>query len=283
MALDDVLTQRRWDLQDGLWLLMGVYISRPEEVGKLYERAAQVTQNAIDKYALGTCEPLEKARSLIDIRSALRNYRDTRYYSIKSNNKELKWPELEVDYHVPFEESDFAKSELYLISMKVAKLYKQFEKTAELEYCELPYVSNKGNLYKTSPLSQWNSDYLIKWGAKVANIDLGWLETEINRAENSAAAIEFQPHAMPRKFEVVELSRDISWTHMWVYDQLASHSRSGRARPTMSEMVQLMETNKLLKKVHGEDIYFLSAEADEPFIWSKSALKMFILRHTKVK
>ena len=48
-------------------------------------------------------------------------------------------------------------------------------------------------------------------------------------------------------------------------------------------MVQLMETNKLLKKVHGEDIYFLSADADEPFIWSKSALKMFILRHTKVK
>ena len=283
MSLDDVLTQRRWDLQDGLWLLMGVYISRPEEVGKLYERAAQVTQNAIDKYALGTCEPLEKARSLIDIRSALRNYRDTRYHSIKSNNKELKWPELEVDYHEPFEESDFAKSELYLISMKVAKLYKQFEKTAELEYCELPYVSSKGNLYKTSPLSQWNSDYLIKWGAKVANIDLGWLETEINRAENSAAAIEFQPHAMPRKFEVVELSRDIRWPHMWVYDQLASHSRSGRARPTMSEMVQLMETNKLLKKVHGEDIYFLSAEADEPFIWSKSALKMFILRHTKVK
>jgi hypothetical protein len=283
MALDDVLTQRRWDLQDGLWLLMGVYISRPEEVGKLYERAAQVTQNAIDKYALGTCEPLEKARSLIDIRSALRNYRDTRYHSIKSNNKELKWPELEVDHHVPFEESGFAKSELYLISMKVAKLYKQFEKTAELEYCELPYVSSKGNLYKTSPLSQWNSDYLIKWGAKVANIDLGWLETEINRAENSAAAIEFQPHAMPRKFEVVELSRDIRWPHMWVYDQLASHSRSGRARPTMSEMVQLMETNKLLKKVHGEDIYFLSADADEPFIWSKSALKMFILRHTKVK
>ena len=283
MALDDVLTQRRWDLQDGLWLLMGVYISRPEEVGKLYERAAQVTQNAIDKYALGTCEPLEKTRSLIDIRSTLRNYRDTRYQSIKSNNKELKWPELEVDYHVPFEESDFAKSELYLISMKVAKLYKQFEKTAELEYCELPYVSSKGNLYKTSPLSQWNLDYLIKWGAKVANIDLGWLETEINRAENRPAAIEFQPHAMPRKFEVVELSRDISWTHMWVYDQLASHSRSGRARPTMSEMVQLMETNKLLKKVHGEDIYFLTAEADEPFIWSKSALKMFILRHTKVK
>ena len=283
MALDDVLTQRRWDLQDGLWPLMGVHISRPEKVGKLYERAAQATQNAIDKYALGICEPLAKARSLIDIRSALRGYRDTRYLSIKSNNKELEWPELEVDYHVPFEGTDFAKSELYLISMKVAKLYKQFEKKAELEYCELPYVSSKGNLYKTSPLSQWNSDYLIKWGAKVANIDLGWLETEINRAENSAAAIEFQPHAMPRKFEVVELSRDIRWPHMWVYDQLASHSRSGRARPTMSEMVQLMETNKLLKKVHGEDIYFLSADADEPFIWSKSALKMFILRHTKVK
>ena len=138
MSLDDVLTQRRWDLQDGLWLLMGVHISRPEEVGKLYERAAQVAQNAIDKYALGTCEPLEKARSLIDIRSALRGYRDTRYLSIKSNNKELEWPELEVDYHVPFEGTDFAKSELYLISMKVAKLYKQFEKTAELAYCELP-------------------------------------------------------------------------------------------------------------------------------------------------
>ena len=138
MALDDVLTQRRWDLQDGLWLLMGVHISRPEKVGKLYERAAQATQNAIDKYALGICEPLAKARSLIDIRSALRGYRDTRYLSIKSNNKELEWPELEVDYHVPFEGTDFAKSELYLISMKVAKLYKQFEKTAELAYCELP-------------------------------------------------------------------------------------------------------------------------------------------------
>jgi hypothetical protein len=117
---------------------MGVHISRPEKVGKLYERAAQATQNAIDKYALGICEPLAKARSLIDIRSALRGYRDTRYLSIKSNNKELEWPELEVDYHVPFEGTDFAKSELYLISMKVAKLYKQFEKTAELAYCELP-------------------------------------------------------------------------------------------------------------------------------------------------
>jgi hypothetical protein len=192
MALDDVLTQRRWDLQDGLWLLMGVHISRPEEVGKFYERAAQVTQNAIDKYALGTCEPLEKARSLIDIRSALRGYRDTRYLSIKSNNDELEWPELEVDYHVPFEGTDFAKSELYLISMKVAKLYKQFEKTAELEYCELPYVSSKGNLYKTSPVSQWNTDYLIEWGIEHEHLDLAWLEAKIQHANAKMAGVDYK-------------------------------------------------------------------------------------------
>ena len=191
MALDDVLTQRRWDLQDGLWLLMGVYISRPEEVGKLYERAAQVTQNAIDKYALGTCEPLEKARSLIDIRSALRNYRDTRYHSIKSNNKELKWPELEVDHHVPFEESGFAKSELYLISMKVANLYKQFEKTAELRYCELPYISSGDSSYSLSPISLWNRDYLIEWSIEHANLDLTSLLGKIQLATAREAGVNY--------------------------------------------------------------------------------------------
>lgn len=282
MQLINELTQRRWGLQEGLWLLMGIYISRTEEVGKLYERAAQVSQDAIDKYALGSCGPLDKARSLIDIRSVLQGYRDTRYFAIRSNNQELEWPEFEVDYLTPFENTDFAKSELYLISLQVEKLYRLFEKTAELEYCELPYVSSKGNLYKTSPFSQWNSEYLIKWGSKMANIELSWLESEINQAKNSAAAIASQPHAMPRKFEVVELSRDISWTSKWVYEQLASHSISGKSRPTMSEMLQLMETNKLLKKVHGDNIHFLTTEAESPATWSKSALKTFILRYTKL-
>ena len=191
MSLDDVLTQRRWDLQDGLWLLMGVHISRPEEVGKLYERAAQVTQNAIDKYALGTCEPLEKARSLIDIRSALQGYRDTRYFSIESNNEELEWPELEADYHVPFEDTDFAKSELYLISMKVAKLYKQFEKTAELRYCELPYISSGDSSYSLSPISLWNRDYLIEWSIEHANLDLTSLLGKIQLATAREAGVNY--------------------------------------------------------------------------------------------
>jgi len=191
MALDDVLTQRRWDLQDGLWLLMGVYISRPEEVGKLYERAAQVTQNAMDKYALGTCEPLEKARSLIDIRSALQGYRDTRYFSIESNNEELEWPELEADYHVPFEDTDFAKSELYLISMKVANLYKQFEKTAELRYCELPYISSGDSSYSLSPISLWNRDYLIEWSIEHANLDLTSLLGKIQLATAREAGVNY--------------------------------------------------------------------------------------------
>ena len=191
MALDDVLTQRRWDLQDGLWLLMGVYISRPEEVGKLYERAAQVTQNAMDKYALGTCEPLEKARSLIDIRSALQGYRDTRYFSIESNNEELEWPELEADYHVPFEDTDFAKSELYLISMKVANLYKQFEKTAELRYCELPYISSGDSSYSLSPISHWNRDYLIEWSIEHANLDLTSLLGKIQLATAREAGVNY--------------------------------------------------------------------------------------------
>ena len=191
MALDDVLTQRRWDLQDGLWLLMGVHISRPEEVGKLYERAAQITQNAIDKYALGTCEPLEKARSLIDIRSALQGYRDTRYFSIESNNEELEWPELEADYHVPFEDTDFAKSELYLISMKVANLYKQFEKTAELRYCELPYISSGDSSYSLSPISHWNRDYLIEWSIEHANLDLTSLLGKIQLATAREAGVNY--------------------------------------------------------------------------------------------
>ena len=191
MALDDVLTQRRWDLQDGLWLLMGVYISRPEEVGKLYERAAQVAQNAIDKYALGTCEPLEKARSLIDIRSALQGYRDTRYFSIESNNEELEWPKLEADYHVPFEDTDFAKSELYLISMKVANLYKQFEKTAELRYCELPYISSGDSSYSLSPISLWNRDYLIEWSIEHANLDLTSLLGKIQLATAREAGVNY--------------------------------------------------------------------------------------------
>ena len=191
MSLDDVLTQRRWDLQDGLWLLMGVHISRPEEVGKLYERAAQVTQNAIDRYALGTCEPLEKARSLIDIRSALQGYRDTRYFSIESNNEELEWPELEADYHVPFEDTDFAKSELYLISMKVANLYKQFEKTAELRYCELPYISSGDSSYSLSPISHWNRDYLIEWSIEHANLDLTSLLGKIQLATAREAGVNY--------------------------------------------------------------------------------------------
>jgi hypothetical protein len=191
MSLDDVLTQRRWDLQDGLWLLMGVHISRPEEVGKLYERAAQVAQNAIDKYALGTCEPLEKARSLIDIRSALQGYRDTRYFSIESNNEELEWPELEADYHVPFEDTDFAKSELYLISMKVANLYKQFEKTAELRYCELPYISSGDSSYSLSPISLWNRDYLIEWSIEHANLDLTSLLGKIQLATAREAGVNY--------------------------------------------------------------------------------------------
>jgi len=191
MSLDDVLTQRRWDLQDGLWLLMGVHISRPEEVGKLYERAAQITQNAIDKYALGTCEPLEKARSLIDIRSALQGYRDTRYFSIESNNEELEWPELEADYHVPFEDTDFAKSELYLISMKVANLYKQFEKTAELRYCELPYISSGDSSYSLSPISLWNRDYLIEWSIEHANLDLTSLLGKIQLATAREAGVNY--------------------------------------------------------------------------------------------
>jgi hypothetical protein len=191
MSLDDVLTQRRWDLQDGLWLLMGVHISRPEEVGKLYERAAQVAQNAIDKYALGTCEPLEKARSLIDIRSALQGYRDTRYFSIESNNEELEWPKLEADYHVPFEDTDFAKSELYLISMKVANLYKQFEKTAELRYCELPYISSGDSSYSLSPISLWNRDYLIEWSIEHANLDLTSLLGKIQLATAREAGVNY--------------------------------------------------------------------------------------------
>ena len=191
MSLDDVLTQRRWDLQDGLWLLMGVHISRPEEVGKLYERAAQVTQNAIDRYALGTCEPLEKARSLIDIRSALQGYRDTRYFSIESNNEELEWPELEAYYHVPFEDTDFAKSELYLISMKVANLYKQFEKTAELRYCELPYISSGDSSYSLSPISLWNRDYLIEWSIEHANLDLTSLLGKIQLATAREAGVNY--------------------------------------------------------------------------------------------
>ena len=191
MSLDDVLTQRRWDLQDGLWLLMGVHISRPEEVGKLYERAAQVAQNAIDKYALGTCEPLEKARSPIDIRSALQGYRDTRYFSIESNNEELEWPELEADYHVPFEDTDFAKSELYLISMKVANLYKQFEKTAELRYCELPYISSGDSSYSLSPISLWNRDYLIEWSIEHANLDLTSLLGKIQLATAREAGVNY--------------------------------------------------------------------------------------------
>jgi len=170
---------------------MGVHISRPEEVGKLYERAAQVAQNAIDKYALGTCEPLEKARSLIDIRSALQGYRDTRYFSIESNNEELEWPKLEADYHVPFEDTDFAKSELYLISMKVANLYKQFEKTAELRYCELPYISSGDSSYSLSPISLWNRDYLIEWSIEHANLDLTSLLGKIQLATAREAGVNY--------------------------------------------------------------------------------------------
>jgi len=192
MALDDVLTQRRWDLQDGLWLLMGIYIERADKIDTLYERKPQVYQDAIDKYALGISEPLQKSRCLIDIRSALQGYRDSRYFAVKEISRELEWLGLEADYHVPFENTDFAKSELYLISMKVADLYKQFEKTAELEYCELPYVSNKGNLYKTSPVSQWSTDYLIEWGIEHENLDLAWLEAKIQHANAKMAGVDYK-------------------------------------------------------------------------------------------
>ncbi len=191
MALDDLLTQRRWTLQDGLWLLMGIYIERADEIDALYARAPQASQDAIDIYALGVSEPLDKTRSLIDIRGALQGYRDSRYFAIKQNNRELEWPELEADYHVPFEETDFAKSELRLISMTVAKLYKRFEKTAELQYCELPYVSSEGNSYQTSPVSQWNTDYLIEWGIEHANLDLAWLEAKIQHANAKMAGVDY--------------------------------------------------------------------------------------------
>ncbi|MDA1291401.1 MAG: hypothetical protein O3C37_11125 [Proteobacteria bacterium] len=191
MSLDDVLTQRRWDLQDGLWLLMGIYISRIEEVGKLYERAAQVSQDAIDKYALSSCGPLEKAQSLIDIRSALQGYRDTRYFPIRSNDEELEWPEFEVDYHAPFENTDFAKSELYLISVQVEKLYEQFKKTAEPEYCELPYTGSGDITYPFSPISLWNRDYLIEWGIEHANLDLTSLLGKIQLATAREAGVNY--------------------------------------------------------------------------------------------
>ncbi len=191
MALDDLLTQRRWTLQDGLWLLMGIYIERADEIDALYARAPQASQDAIDIYALGVSEPLDKTRSLIDIRGALQGYRDSRYFAIKQNNRELEWPELEADYHVPFEETDFAKSELRLISMTVAKLYKRFEKTAELQYCELPYVSSEGNSYQTSPVSQWNTDYLIEWGIKGAKLDLAWLAKKIQHAKARKSGVDY--------------------------------------------------------------------------------------------
>jgi hypothetical protein len=278
MSLKDVLTQRRWKLQDGLWLLSGIFVERPK--GKdLYSRAPQVNQEAIDNYALGAFEPLDKARSFIDIRSALQGYTDSTFLDLKKNIK-IVWPEFDVDYNVKFLETHFAKSELFLISQEVEELGKRFETTADQKYCEIPYQTDEGLSIQFSPESQWNKEYMIEWASLERNLNLVWLIDQISEAKNSAVEIDSRSPAA-KQFDVKKLTNNIEEFHMWVYNKLVSLSNQGEPKPTMAEMCEHIKKDcTAWTKTRGELIYYLGDEEDGETTWTKQGLKQFILRHT---
>jgi hypothetical protein len=278
MSLKDVLTQRRWKLQDSLWLLSGIFVERPKGED-LYSRAPQVNQEAIDNYALGVFEPLDKARSFIDIRSALQGYTDSTFLDLKKNIN-IVWPEFDVDYNVKFLETHFAKSELFLISQEVEELGKRFETTADQKYCEIPYQTDEGLSIQFSPESQWNKEYMIEWASSERNLNLSWLTDKISEAKNSAVGVGSKPPAT-KKFDVKKLVNKIEEFHMWVYNKLVSLSNQGEPKPTMSEMlVYIKKDCKDYVKTHGQTIHYWSTDADNDANWSKNGLKMFIQRHT---
>lgn len=277
MPLIDFLTQRRWKLLDGLWLLNGIYIKTTIEMDTPYNRYPQELKNKIDDFELNGPDGEDKDSILMRAKRSLEDYENTKYIRI-ADNKELKWLNIDDELDLPFHETEFSKSELHLISLKVAQLDKRFETTADLKYCELPY-QDEGNTYHFSPLSQWNKEYLIEWASQEMKLNIAWLTDKIAKASSSIETDSNSP--VEKQFDVKKLTNNIEEFHMWVYNKLVNLSNQGEPKPTMAVMLGYIKKDcKDYVKTHGPTIHYWSADASDDASWSKDALKMFIQRHT---
>ena len=127
-----------------------------------------------------------------------------------------------------------------------------------------------------------------------ARISLPWIawavENELLPAEifgesESKVTDEIGANFIRKKFNVKKVTTEMPDFKLWVINQLQEYSEKGKNRPTMLEMVKLMQQKKYsdLVKVHGSEIIFLTTHAGHNVTWAKEALKQFIYSNTSLE
>ena len=127
-----------------------------------------------------------------------------------------------------------------------------------------------------------------------SRISLPWIawavENELLPAKvfgesGSKATDEIGANFIRKKFNVKKVTTEMPDFKLWVINQLQEYSEKGKNRPTMLEMVKLMQQKKNsgLVKVHGSEIIFLTAHAGHNVTWAKEALKQFIYSNTSLE
>lgn len=129
-----------------------------------------------------------------------------------------------------------------------------------------------------------------------AGIDLPWiawavenrlLPAKVFGGSESKVTGETGANSIRKKFTVKTVTTDVPDIYLWVINQLQEYSNKGKERPTMMDVVKLMQQKKCpdLVKVYGSNITFWNVhkgDKGEEDTWTKEALKQFIYSHTSL-
>ena len=219
------MSRRRWKVLDGLWFFSGYFVTETDTLSS----SSSLTRDQ----KLFAFQFMWDEKMGADFLNP--HFSEELCFLRLSNKKPLILGSSGDDRDI--------KQEIAQAMKVVTDLKKQFERTADTNYCEIWFEANK----PFHLLSEWRKDYLLHWTTQ-EKIDIPWVGDILRRNVETSTEQDYQKSNglmeknKDKKWKVKEIARDKEYApHLKAL--LADFCERGRRPPSALEVLNAWKKN----------------------------------------